>query len=123
MLRRAREVKAQHGILGIHRRVRKEGILEDTKAKVLAMYQDDEYSRHMPGTSDKVSIAKNVYENKRLLLCTVPELYATFQNLYPENKIGLTRFYKLRRPKWCVTPGALGTKRCVYVCTMKIPSF
>ena len=76
------------------------------------MYQDDEYSRHMPGTSDKVSIAKNVYENKYLLHCTVPELYATFQNLYPENKIGLTRFYELR-PKWCVTPGASGTHKVV----------
>ena len=115
MLRRAREVKAEKGILGIHRRVRKEGISEDTKAKVLAIYEDDEYSRQMPGTSDKVSIAKKVYKTKRLLLCTVPELYATFQGLYPDNKIGLTRFYQLR-PKWVVTPGASGThKVCVCV--------
>ena len=42
MLRRAREVKAEKGILGIHRRVRKEGITEDTKAKVLSIYEDDE---------------------------------------------------------------------------------
>ena len=81
----------------------------------MATYEDDENSRMMPGSADKISVAKKVYKQKRLLLCTVPELYASFQNMYPDNKIGLTRFYELR-PKWCVTPGASGThKVCVCV--------
>ena len=115
MIKRAGQVKAKHGILGIHKRDRNEGITDDTKAKVLSVYNDDEYSRMMPGSADKVSIGKKVYKQKRLLLTTCSELYTTFQELYPQNKIGLTRFTQLR-PKWCVPPGGSGThKVCVCV--------
>ena len=116
MIKKAKKVKSELGILGLHRRVRKEGITEDTKAKVLALYQNDEYSRQLPGTSDKVSIAKKVYEQKRLILLnSCAELWIVFKELHPENKIGLTRFTQLR-PKWCVSPGSAGThKVCVCV--------
>ena len=66
-------------ILGIHKRVRKEGITDDTKGKVLSMYNDDEYSRMLPGSADKVTVGKNVYKQKWLLLSTCSDLYITFK--------------------------------------------
>ena len=102
-------------MLGIHRRVRKEGITDETKTEVQAFYNSEENSRLMPGSADKVSISKKVYEQKRLLLHPCSELWTTFCVQNPDNKIGLTRFTQMR-PKHCVPPGASGThKVCVCV--------
>ena len=78
------------------------------------IYEDDEVSRIMPGTKDKVSLGNKVYAQKRLLLCTVKELYNHFVNKYREGKIKLISFYSLK-PKWCIQPGKSGTHSvCVY---------
>ena len=75
MIKKGGQVKAKHGILGIHKRDRNEGITDDTKAKVLSVYNGVEYSRMMPGSADKVSIGKKVYAQKRLMMCTPKELF------------------------------------------------
>ena len=77
------------------------------------IYEDAEVSRIMPGTKDKVSLRNKVYAQKRLLLCTVKELYNHFVSKHPEAKIKLTSFYSLK-PKWCIEPGKSGThSKCV----------
>ena len=43
-----------------------------------AFYQDDEYSRQLPGKKDYVSIAKGVHQQKRLVLCNLHELFVAF---------------------------------------------
>lgn len=53
---------------------------------------------------------------KRLLLSNLRELHEEFRQIYPNNKIGFSKFCSLR-PKWCVTVGTSGT-HSVYVCTI-----
>ena len=47
------------------------GITDEVKQMVRDIYEDDEVSRIMPRTKDKVSLGNKVYAQKRLLLCTV----------------------------------------------------
>ena len=56
----------------------------------------------MAGLKDKVSLSKNVYARKRLLLCNIDEVYALFKAEYPDVGIGRSMFLSLR-PKQCVT--------------------
>ena len=54
----------------------------------------------MPGAHDKVNIATNVYQQKRLVLCTLKELYQSFKEKHPgvdfENSYSLmfNRFHR-----------------------------
>ena len=43
----------------------------------------------MLGASDKVSIATYVYEQKRLVLCMLQELYPSFNERYPGIEVDL----------------------------------
>ena len=70
----------------------------------------------MPGACDKVSIATNVYEQKRLVLCMLKELYQLFKERHPGIKVGFSTFATLRL-KWCVLAGSVGTP-VVCVCTI-----
>ena len=92
------------------------GITDEVKQMVRDIFEDDEVSRIVPGTKDKVSLGNKVYAQKCLLLCTVKELYNHFVSKYPEAKIKLTSFYSLK-PKWCIQPGKSGT-HSVYVCAI-----
>ena len=67
----------------------------------------------MPGTCDKVSIATNVYKQKRLVLCMLKELYQTFKKRHPGIKVGFSTFATLR-PKWCVLAGSVVVMLCAY---------
>ena len=58
----------------------------------------------------------NVYEQKRLILCTLKELYVSFKAKYPNIKVGFSTFASIR-PKWCVLAGSAGT-HAVCVCTI-----
>ena len=81
-------------------------------------YQDDEYSRQMPGKKDYVSVGRGrnerVHMQKRLLLCNLRELYSEFKEKNPNAKIGFSKFCSLR-PKWCIIAGSTGT-HSVCVC-------
>ncbi|XP_076820954.1 uncharacterized protein LOC143466202 [Clavelina lepadiformis] len=78
------------------------------------MYENDEFTRLMPGIKDYVSVSKNVHKQKRLILCNLKELYATFCEKYPELKIRFSKFCSLR-PKWCVPVSSKGS-HSVCVC-------
>ncbi|XP_047129079.1 uncharacterized protein LOC124809226 [Hydra vulgaris] len=75
---------------------------------VKTFYEDDEHSRIMPGKKDYVSIKRNVHMQKRLLLCSLKELFVAFKTKNPELKIRFSRFCTLR-PKWCIIVGASET--------------
>ena len=55
-------------ILGHYERKQRTDILAETQQKVLDFYEYEETSRMLPGIKDKVSIKKNMYHQKRLLL-------------------------------------------------------
>ena len=63
-----------------------------------------------------ISIAKNIHVQKRLLLCNLRELYFSFKQEFPEEKVKFSMFCFLR-PKWCVLAGSLGTHS---ICVCKI---
>ena len=48
-----------------------------------AFYQDNEDTWLMPGKNDHISIKRNIYQQKRLILCTLNEFFRAFkeQNL------------------------------------------
>lgn len=114
-MRTARNLKKERGILAIPDARKGRTITEDTKAAVLEFYQDDEYTRLMPGKKDSVSIGKKVHKQKRLILCNLHELFSEFKKVYPTFKVGFSKFCSLR-PKWCVTVSSSGT-HSVCVCT------
>ncbi|KAK3911351.1 Protein piccolo [Frankliniella fusca] len=114
LLTRAREIKEQHGILATPQFSRSSTILDVTKELVVQFYLEEENSKVLPGIRDCVSVSKNVYEQKRLLLFTLGELYALFLQKFPDLKIGRSIFFSLR-PKWCVFPRSTGT-HIVCVC-------
>ena len=92
------------------------GILQETIDLVESFYQNDEYSREMPGAKQFVSVGYKIHKQKRLLLCNLSELYAVFKEKYPDLKIGLSKFCSLR-PKWCKNIGSSGS-HTVCVCTI-----
>ncbi len=63
----------------------------ETSDRVKAFFQVDEYSRLLPGKKDVVSVSKNTYQQKRLLLCNLKEVYAMFKEIYPMDKIGFSK--------------------------------
>ena len=65
-------------------------LTEEAINLVESLYQDDEYSRPMPGRKDFVSISCNVHMQKRLVLCNLKELYIAFKNSYPNHKVNIT---------------------------------
>ena len=81
-----------------------------------SFYQDDEYSRQMPGKKDCVSVGNGKHEQKRLVLCNLSEMHAAFKEKYPNVKVGFSKFCSLR-PKWCVLAGSSGT-HSVCVCSI-----
>ena len=67
----ARYLRRERGILAIPDARKSRTITDDTKAGVLNFYQDDEYTRVMPGKKDSISIGQKVHRQKRLILCNV----------------------------------------------------
>lgn len=73
----------------------------------------------MPGAKDDVSVREGdarVHKQRRLLLLNLNELHIMYKEIYPQSKVGLSKFCELR-PKECVTVGARGT-HSVCVCTI-----
>ena len=88
---------------------------DQTEELVKSFFEDDEFSRLLPGKKDYVSIAKNEHKQKRLLLSNLNELYEAFKEKNPAIKIGFSKFCSLR-PKWCVTVRSSGTHSvCVWI--------
>ena len=85
-----------------------EETINKLKKKLTEETINNEFSRQLPGKKDSVSIDRNNHRAKRLLLCNLKELYATYRCTYPENKIGFSKFASLR-PKWCTLVGSIGS--------------
>ena len=111
----ARELKKVGGILAKPAPKNCKTLSQETLNLVQSFYEDDEYSRQMPGSKDYVSIDWNVHKQKRLVLCNVSELYNAIRDKYPNIKIVFSKFCTLR-PKWCVLAGPSGI-HSVCVCS------
>ena len=44
-------------------------------------YQDDEFTRLLPGSKDVVSVGYTIHQQKRLLLSNLKELFIEFRNI------------------------------------------
>ena len=65
----------------------------------------------MPGMKDFVSVKigdTRMHVQKRLILCNLREVYASFKTKHGNAQIGFSKFADLR-PKECVLAGASGT--------------
>ena len=109
IVRQARKLAQEKGILEVPFPNLGKPISDYVKETVLNFYQDDEFSRQIPGKKDCVSIGKNILQQKRLLLCA-------FKKQHPEIKISFSKFCSLR-PKWCILVERSGT-HSVCVCAI-----
>lgn len=118
MVRVTKRLVESEGILAVPKPKQGRPLNEETVKLVLGFYYDDEVSRPMPGQRDYKSVivnGKRVHKQKRLLLCTVNELYSMFCEKYP-GRVSFSKFASLRPPE-CVSAGASGT-HSVCVCAI-----
>ena len=64
---KARILREEKGILAIPQPVIGKRLREKTVNGVLEFYQNDEYSRQLPGKKDCISIGKNVHVSKQFI--------------------------------------------------------
>ena len=114
MVCEARTLAREKGILALPEPKRGKCLSNEVENLTKLFYENDEYLWLMPGAKDYVSIARNVHQQKRLLLCNLKELYHSCKE-FSQHKIGLSKFCELQ-PKWCVTISS-GT-HSVCVCTV-----
>ncbi|XP_041348578.1 uncharacterized protein LOC121368091 [Gigantopelta aegis] len=76
---------------------------QETVDTVLAFYQNDAFSRVMPGKADCITIknsnGEKIKKQKRHLTMTLSEAYCCFKADHPQINIGKSKFAKLS-PKW-----------------------
>ena len=114
-VRQARILLKEKGLMALPEPRKGKKLSDTTVELVRKFYEDDEYSRLMPGKKDTVSVCRNEHVQKRLLLCNLNELYTAFKMHHSKEKIGFSTFCSLR-PKWCVLVGSAGS-HSVCVCT------
>ena len=61
--------KQSYGILSKPIILGRNKISVHTKAAVLSLYEDGEFTHLMPGIKNFVGVSRNVYQQKRLILC------------------------------------------------------
>lgn len=87
---------------------------------VVKFYKEDEISAQMPGQKDVIVFKDEQGDRtelqKRLLLGTLREIYATFKERHADLKVGFTKF-TLLRPRECVFVRSSGA-HTVCVCTI-----
>ena len=60
------------------------------------LYQDDEFTRWLPGFKDVVSVGYKIHQQKHLLLCNLKQLFVEFRNIHSNIKIGFSKFCSLQ---------------------------
>ena len=75
MVCEALQLDREKVILALPEPKRSKCLSKEVENSVKLFYENDEYSRLMPGANDYVKIARNVYQQKHLLLCNLKELY------------------------------------------------
>ena len=71
-------------------------------------YQNDEFSRILPGKKNKINVSTNIHMQKRLLLLNLNELHSSVKSEYPNVKFGFSKFCMFH-PKWCALAESFGT--------------
>ena len=92
------------------------------KKLVKAFYEDDQFSRQMPGKKDYASVSRNTHKQKRLILSNLNKLYANFKSKYVSTSIGFWKCCELQ-PEGCVLSRSSGTHSmciCTYHQNMKL---
>ena len=115
-VQKARNLRDENGILAMPAKSERNKLDENLIKTVKEFYCNDENTRQLPGKKDCISISKKQYMAKRLILCTLKELYEALKEKYPGLQIGFSKFASLR-PKWCISVGPKGT-HAVCVCTI-----
>ena len=115
-VREARTLIREKGIIAVPDARKGRTLAEEIRKSVEKFYEDDEFSRLMPGAKDFISIGKNNHVQKRLLLSNLKELHAAYKEKYPHHKIGISKFCELR-PIWCITVTSSGA-HSVCVCSI-----
>ena len=90
----------EKGILQMPQPAMSKKLKQNVLDAVMNIFNDAEFTCQLPGKRDSVSIGKNNM-SKRLILCNLRELYASFNTRHPEMKIGFSKFASLC-PKWCI---------------------
>ena len=108
MIRTARDLKKRGGILALPEPKRGKSLPQETLDMVRQFYEDDEYSRQMPGKKDCVSVGGTQYQ-KRLVLCKLSELYAAFKEAHPNVKIGFSKILLIEAKVVCPCRGIRDT--------------
>ena len=108
MVRTARKLKKEKGILSKPEAKLGNKLPESTILLAIEFFQEDGYSRIMARKKDFLSLGHRQYVQKCLLLCNLRELYQLLEGKYPDIKKGFSSFCSLR-PKWCVLAESSGT--------------
>lgn len=120
MARNAKALIANGGFLSTSKRKIRPGISQEIIIKVESFYRNDLHSRVMPGKRDYKIVSnydgQKVKEQKRLMLCSLKELYQIFKEANPQIKIEFSKFAQLR-PKECILIGGSGT-HSICVCAL-----
>ena len=109
-VKKAINLKKEEGILSKPMRAKRKGISSEDIQQVLSFFEDDEFSRPLPGKKDYVSVrigGEKQQMQKRLLLGNLSELFEAFKKNHPTIKLSFARFCSLR-PKWCKVVGSPG---------------
>ena len=114
MVREARKLVNNKGVLEIPDPQKGKSLSSEIEESVLQFYEDDEYSRMMPGAKDCFCRKKTFMCKNGFYCVNLDEFYVTYKQKYPTHKIQLSKFSSLR-PKWCVTVSSTGTHSvCVF---------
>lgn len=115
----ARKIHENHGIGSTPNLKPGKKLSFETDELVKSFYQNDQYSRMMPGKNDSKSVKTDLGRIRlqiRLLLLNLKELYLEFKKLHPGIKVGFSKFCELK-PEQCIPVGGKGTHS---VCVCKI---
>ena len=83
IVHKARKLCLEKDILAVPEQKRGKSLPADIVQLVQASYQDDEYTRLMPGRKDYVSIKRNIHQQRRLILCYLNEFFRAFKEKNP----------------------------------------
>ena len=126
MVRTARNVKKEKGILGIPDSIYRHGQSDELLARVKSFYEEDQISCMCVGKKDFVTIKNSdgtrKQHRKRLILCNIREAYLQCKSTFPDDKIGFSKFAE-PQPKWCRTVGQSGSHNvcvCIYHYNVKL---
>ncbi len=117
MAQKAKKLVQEKGILSLPDLKVGPLLLPETVSTVREFYESDDISRIMPGKRNFVSIrqkGKRVHFQNRLILSNLREAFEEFKSIFPNHKVGFSKFAEFR-PKHCVLVRASGTHSvCVF---------